>query len=84
MFEALPNVLTVLATVEPSRPEAWKKQIVSETVRKLAMKGRPVVIHVQGKPPIYVLPEGITTSDIQEDIQVVLKGIENGGSELHA
>lgn len=78
MFEALPDVLTILATVDPHRPEAWKKKHIMETISKLTTKGRPVVVYVKGESNRFALPRGKTKDDVLADIRKVI----NGGSKL--
>jgi hypothetical protein len=82
MFEALPGVSTILAVVEPSRPDAWKNPKIVEVIKKLAGKGRPVVVVDGGKNHPTFLPTGRTREEVRSEIDKALR-IKNGRTELH-
>jgi hypothetical protein len=85
IFESLPGVETVLVSVEPSRPDAWKKKQVREVIEKLRRKGRPVVLKPKGQASVMFLPQGITKGDVLKDIRIVLDWKEKtyGSASIH-
>jgi hypothetical protein len=71
IFEALPGVETILITIDPSQPDAWKKKEIIEVMMKLVKKGRPIVFKATNYSQM-LLPKGWTRHMVLHDIQTVL------------
>jgi hypothetical protein len=71
IFEALPGVETILITIDPSQPDAWKKKEIIEVMMKLVKKGRPIVFNATNYSQM-LLPKGWTRHMVLHDIQTVL------------
>jgi hypothetical protein len=84
IFEALPGVVTILISVEPSQPDAWKKKEIVEVIEKLRKKGRPLVLKTKNNSEMFI-PKGFTKDDVLGDIKTVLDWKEriNGSSNIH-
>ena len=84
IFEALPGVITILISVDPSRPDAWKDKEVLKIIGTLQKKGRPLVLKTKNDSQMF-LPKGIKQSDVLRDIKQVMdwKRETNGGSDIH-
>ena len=84
IFEALPGVITILISVEPSSPDAWKKKGILEVIEKLRRKGRPLVVKTQNDSEMFI-PKGGSKEDVLRDIKTVLDWQEsnNGSSNIH-
>ena len=84
IFEALPGVETILISVEPSRPDAWKKKKILRVIEKLYKKGRPLVLKTKNDSKMFI-PKGFTKQDVLRDIKTVLdwKKKVNDSSLIH-
>lgn len=84
IFEALPGVGTILISVEPSRPNAWKKKEIVKVIEKLRKKDRPLVLKTKNDSKMFI-PKGFTKNDVLRDIKTVLDWKEkiNGSSNIH-
>lgn len=82
MFEALVGVNTVMAVVEPSRPQAWRKQAIARVIERLTSVGRSVLVFCGPTEKYVFLAPNKTMSDVEADVQTALR-IRNGCSELH-
>lgn len=84
LFEALPGVMTILISVDPSRPDAWKKKRIRNVIETLRKKGRPLVLKTKNDSKMFV-PEGWSKPGILKEIKQVLDWKEkiNGGSDIH-
>jgi hypothetical protein len=84
IFEALPGVETILVSVEPSRPDAWRKKEVLRVIEILRSKGRPLVLYTKDGPEVFV-PEGWVRADVEREIQSVMDWKEkmNDRSVVH-
>jgi hypothetical protein len=84
IFEALPGVFTVLVSVDPDRPDAWKKKEVINVIETLRKKGRPVVLKTKNDSEMFI-PKGWTQEKILGEIKQVMDWKEkmNGCSDLH-
>jgi len=84
IFEALPGVVTILASVEPSKPDAWKEKEIMEVISKLRRKGRPVVLKTKHDSQMFI-PKGFIREDVLRDIKTVLDWQEkmNGSPIIH-
>lgn len=84
MFEALPGVKTILVSIEPSRPDAWKVKGVLEVIHKLQGKGRPLVLKTRNDSEMFI-PRGWSKEAILKEIKQVLDWKEkmHGGSDIH-
>ena len=71
IFEALPGVKTVLVSVEPSTPDAWKEKEVLRVIGILRKKRRPVVLKTQNDSTMFI-PDGMGREDVLRDIRQVL------------
>ena len=71
IFEALPGVETVLVSVEPSIPDAWKNGRVLKVIKFLRSKGRPVVLKTQNDSMMFI-PDGWDQALVLRDIKTVL------------
>lgn len=69
IFESLPGVETILLSVEPSRPDAWKD--VLDVIEKLRKKGRPLVLKTKNDSLVFV-PDGWTHQDVVNEINQVI------------
>ena len=59
IFEALPGVETVLASIEPSTPNAWRKPEIRRVIEILRGKGRPIVLKSLQGPVIFLPKDGM-------------------------
>jgi hypothetical protein len=84
IFEALPGVVTILVSVEPSRPNAWKTKEILEVIEKLRRKGRPLVLKTKNDSEMFI-PKGAVQADVLHDIKTVIDWKEkmNGSSDIH-
>jgi len=84
IFESLPGVETVVVSVEPTRPDAWKEPGVIAVIETLRKKGRPVVLKTKNDSKMFV-PEGWTQQRVLRDIETVIewKRQINDGSNIH-
>jgi hypothetical protein len=84
IFEALPGVETILVSVEPSRPDAWKTLEIAKVIDILRKKGRPMVLKTKNDS-VMVLAEGYSKADVLKDIETVLDWKEKmyGSSDVH-
>ena len=84
IFEALPGVETVLVSVEPSRPDAWKEPQVMRVIEILKKKGRPVVLKTKNDSKMFI-PKDYTRADILDEINKVLEWKEKmyGSADIH-
>jgi hypothetical protein len=62
----------VLAFVDVSHPDAWKKDKVSNIISTLLAKGCSVSIAV-GDARYMLLPEGKTSEEVMKDLQSILE-----------
>jgi hypothetical protein len=84
IFEALPGVMTILVSVEPSRPDSWKTKRILNVMDRLRKKGRPLVVKTKNDSVIF-LAEGYSKADVLRDINKVIAWKEkmNGNSDIH-
>lgn len=84
IFEALPGVETILISVDPSRPDAWKRKDVMEVILKLKRKGRPLVLKTKNDSRMFV-PKEWTREKVLEEIKQVMdwKREAYGSPDLH-
>lgn len=84
IFEALPGVVTILVSVELSKPDAWKSKEIREVIEKLRKKGRPIILKTKNDSEMFI-PKGFTQADVLRDIKTVLDWKEkiNGSSNIH-
>lgn len=84
MFEALPGVETILISVEPSRPDAWKDKKILDVIRILRNKGRPLALKTR-KDTVIFPPKGWTELNVRQEIQQVIDWKEktHGSSDIH-
>ena len=84
LFEALPGVVTILISVEPSQSDVWKKKKIVEVIEKLRKKGRPLVLKTKNDSEMFI-PKGFTRDDVLRDIKTVLdwKEKSNGSANIH-
>lgn len=84
IFEALPGVEVILISVDPSRPDAWKKKDVRGVIEKLRRKGRPLVMKTKSGSEMFA-PSGWSETMIRREVQKVIDWKEkmNGGSDIH-
>lgn len=84
VFEALPGVVTILISVDPSRPDAWKKEEILEVIEKLRKKNRPLVLKTKNDT-VFIQTKDHSKQDILKDIKKVIDWKEkiNGSSDLH-
>lgn len=84
IFEALPGVRTILVSVEPSRPDAWKKKRIAEVIDKLRKNRRPVVLKTKNDSQMF-LCEGYAKDDVLRELKTVMDWKEkmDGRSNLH-
>ena len=71
IFEALPGVKTILISIEPSKPDAWKKKNIVDVIKKLRSKGRPLVLRTKNDTAFFI-PDGWTQQDVMHDIKTVI------------
>ena len=71
IFEALPGVKTVLVSVEPSQPDAWKKNEIMKVIEILVKKGRPLVLKTKNDSMMFI-PDGMNKEEVLQDIKQVL------------
>jgi hypothetical protein len=71
IFEALPGVKTILISVEPSRPDAWKKRKILEVIEKLRKKGRPLVLKTKKDSEMFI-PDGWSQQKVLHEIKQVI------------
>lgn len=71
IFEALPGVKTILISVEPSMPDAWKKKEVLEVIEKLRKKGRPLVLKTKNDSKMFI-PLGWNQQAVLKEIKQVM------------
>jgi len=71
IFEALPDVLTILVSVDTHRPDAWKNKEVLEVIEKLRKKGRPLVLKTKNDSKMF-LPKGWSQQRVLQDIKQVM------------
>lgn len=84
IFEALPGVRTILMSVDPSRPDAWKEPSVLNVVSILRRKGRPLVVKTKNDSEMFV-PEGWTQQGVLKEIKQVMdwKANNYGSTDIH-
>lgn len=68
MFEQLKGKKTILALVDPDRPQAWRMPNVQAFISSLTQKGNPVLVSESGVKPVVLLPEGWTRDDVQREV----------------
>lgn len=71
IFESLPSVETILISVEPTRPDAWKKKRILAVIKKLGEKGRPLAVRTKNDSVIFT-PKGWTKRAVLEEIKIVM------------
>lgn len=71
IFEALPEVRTVLISVEENRPDAWKDEKILRVIEILLKKDRPIVLKTKNDSKMF-LPEGWTKEEVLEEIKQVM------------
>lgn len=84
IFEALPGVETILVSVDPSRPDAWKEKNVRKVIETLRRKGRPLVLKTKNDTEFFI-PKGWSKNMIRREVQRVIDWKENtnGGTNIH-
>ena len=82
LFQALPCVLTILVTMDPDYPEAWKDKLIISTIQKLVNKGRPVVVRDPFSRTYFYPTEGNSRVEIMADIHKALR-LYNDSTKLH-
>jgi hypothetical protein len=84
IFEALPGVYTVLVSVDPLNPDAWKDKRILKVIEILRSKGRPVVLKTQNDSVMFI-PDGWDQDRVMRDIKTVLDWKEkmHGSSNIH-
>lgn len=84
IFEALPGVETILMSVEPSMPDAWKKPDILKVISILKNKGRPLVVKTKNDSKVFI-PEGWTRQDVAKEINQVIdwKAKHYGSTDIH-
>jgi hypothetical protein len=71
IFEALPGVYTILISVDPSKPDAWKEKDILEVIEKLRKKGRPLILKTINDSEMF-LPEGWDKKRVLMEIKKVI------------
>jgi hypothetical protein len=71
IFEALPGVSTILLSVDPGTPDAWKKKEILEVIEKLRRKGRPLVLKTE-KNTVFFITEKADKGTILKEIKQVI------------
>lgn len=71
LFEALPGVKTILVSVEPDDPDAWKKPKILRVIHILRDKGRPLVLKTKNDSMMFI-PDGWSKEDVLHDIKQVI------------
>lgn len=71
IFEALPGVETILISVDPSRPDAWKEKKILRVIEKLRKKGRPLVLKTKNDSKMF-LPKLWSKLDVLREIEQVM------------
>lgn len=69
IFEALPGVYTILISVDPIKPDAWKNVI--GVIEKLRKKGRPLVLKTINDSKMFI-PDGWNQQDVLREIKQVM------------
>lgn len=86
IFEALPGVYTILISINPSNPDAWKEKDILEVIFKLKNKGRPLVLKTINASEIFI-PKGWNQQDVMNEIKSVMnlkkEWMNNDSSILH-
>lgn len=84
IFEALPGVKTILVSIDPSRPDAWKEDGVLRAIKILQGKGRPLVLKTVNDSKMFA-PEGWTQDMVLAEIKQVMdwKRRIDGDSDIH-
>ncbi len=84
IFEALPGAETILLSIDPSRPDAWKTNGVRKVIEKLRSKGRPVVLHTKNDSEMFI-PKGWTQQAVLKEIKQVIdwKAENYGGTDIY-
>jgi hypothetical protein len=84
MFESLPGVETILISIDPSHPDAWKKEEILMVIEKLRKKGRPLILKTINDSGMFI-PDGFTKDDVLRDIKTVLEWQRkfNGSTNIH-
>jgi hypothetical protein len=72
LFEALPGVETILISVDPSRPDAWKEKKILRVIEKLRKKGRPLVLKTKNDSEMF-LPKMWSKLDVLKEIKQVME-----------
>ena len=82
IFEALPGVLTIVISVDPSRPDAWQEKAIRTIIEKLRRKGRPLVLKKKIGSEMFI-PKGWNQERVLADLKKVIDWQEkNNGSSL--
>lgn len=71
IFESLPGVETILISVDPLTPDAWKDKRIMNVILRLQSKGRPLVLKTINNTAFFI-PKGWTHEDIMSDIKTVI------------
>jgi len=71
MFEALPGVETILISIDPSRPDAWKDKNILSAIGTLRKKGRPMVLKTRNDSGM-IIPTGWNRQMILAEMRQVL------------
>lgn len=83
IFEALPGVYTILVSVEPETPDAWKEPGVMRVIKTLQNKGRPLVLKTRNDSKMFI-PEGWDQERVLAEIKKVIDWKEkNGSTDIH-
>lgn len=84
IFEALPGVHTILVSVDPERPDAWKKKEIRKVIEKLRTKGRPLVLKTKNDSKMFIPKEWTQQAVLKEIKQVIdWKAKNYGSSNIH-
>jgi hypothetical protein len=80
IFEALPGVHTILISIDPSTPSAWKENNIQIVIDKLKSKGRPLVLKTKNGSEMFI-PKGWDQQAVLKEIkQVIDWKVKNYGS----
>lgn len=77
IFEALPGVFTILVSIDPDRPDAWKDRYVRAVIEKLRKKGRPLVLKTKNNSEMFI-PDGWTQQGVLREIKQVMDWQKGG------
>lgn len=81
LFEALPGVRTILVSIDPDRPDAWKKKEILKVIEKLRSKGRPLVLKTKNDSEMFI-PNGWSQEAVLKEIKKVMDWKDKNDSSI--